>query len=93
MRISVVVLALALTGCATTGGGRVDLKAIQAQVRAACSFVPTIQTIAAIINASAGSAFTVVAEICGAVTSIPLADGGTRKVMVRGVIVKGKRVK
>lgn len=88
-------LALALAGCATTGGGgnlTEKAKEIQNAVRIGCSFVPTIQTVVSIINAAAGSTLGIANEICMAITSVPLADGGKRKVIVRGVPVAGRRV-
>ena len=95
MKKLVVLLALALGGCATTGGGDITstAKQIQSTVKATCAFVPTIATIVSIINASAGSALGVASEICMAITSAPLADGGSRKVVVRGVPVAGRRVR
>lgn len=96
MKKLVVILALALGGCATTGGGgniSEQARQIQQAVKVGCSFVPTIQTIVSIINASAGSTLGIANEICAAITSVPLADGGKRKVVVRGVPVAGRRVK
>lgn len=91
-----VALSAMLAGCATTGGGGGNIsdtaKQIQAGVRTACNFVPTINTILAILGKGGGSVLGVVGEICAAVTSVPLADGGRRKVIVRGVPVAGRRV-
>lgn len=95
MKKVALILALALGGCATTGGsGNISDQArkIQADVKAICAFVPTIQTIVSIINASAGSTIGIANDICMAITSVPLADGGRRKVIVRGVPVAGRRV-
>lgn len=94
--ILAVLCAVALSGCATTGGGGsvTDIaKQIQDGVRQACSFAPTINSILAILNKGGGSVVGVVNEICNAVTSAPLADGGRRKVVVRGVPVAGRRVR
>lgn len=95
MRKIVLVTALALGGCATMQGTNISVEAkkIQDAVRIGCSFVPTVQTIVSIINASAGSTIGIANDICMAITSVPLADGGKRKVVVRGVPVAGRKVR
>ena len=99
---AIVILAIGLGGCATTGGVSGPptptqisdvAKQIQSYTKTACSFIPTIQTIVSIINAGAGSAFGIASDICQAVTTAPLADGGPRIVKVSGVTVHGKFVK
>lgn len=68
-------------------------KKVQAYAITACNFEPTLASIAALFNASAGMTIDAVGgAICNAVTSIPLADGGTRKIIVNGVRIKGKRI-
>lgn len=93
-------LALALGGCASipsTGDISTKAKEIQAYTRTFCSFVPTIQTIVSIINAGAGQTLSIANDICAAVTTVPLADGGKRaaKVNVNGRVIslKGKFVR
>jgi hypothetical protein len=105
--IAILALALALGGCATmpspipaiptapvVSSDQILTKAkeIQAQVARACAFVPTLASITSIISKSAGSYLGIANEICMAITSVPLADGGKRKVVVRGVPVAGKRI-
>ena len=94
--IGISLLALSLAGCATSGGGGGNItetaRQIQQVVKTTCAFVPTIQTIVSIINASAGQTLGIANEICAAITSVPLADGGKRKVIVRGVPVAGRRL-
>lgn len=94
--IGVSLLALSLTACASipsTGDLSARAKQIQEYTRLACSFVPTIQTIASIINRGAGDALSVANDICVAVTTAPLAEGGKRRIVARGVVVKGKFVR
>lgn len=92
------ILAVALSGCATTGpitpGGISETaKQIQQYTRTFCAFVPTVQTIVSIINTGAGSALGIARDICAAITTAPLAEGGTRNIKVRGVPVRGNFVK
>jgi len=98
--IIVAALGLALTGCATPGGGGVTptqisdtARQIQQYTRTFCSFVPTIQTIVSIVNRGAGDALSVATDICAAVTTAPLAEGGTRRIAVRGVPIRGTFVR
>ncbi len=89
---------LALAGCATTPTSTADISAkakeIQGYTKLACSFLPTIGTIANILSTGAATpAVTIAADICAAVTTAPLADGGPRVPKVRGVVVKGKFVR
>lgn len=89
-------LALALGGCASlpsTGDLTARAKQIQEYTRLACSFVPTVQTIASIINKGAGDALSVANDICVAVTTAPLAEGGKRRIVARGVRVRGNFVR
>lgn len=94
------IIAFSLAGCATTGPGSVTpgtisetARQIQQYTATFCKFVPTIQTIVSIINTGAGSALGIATDICTAITTAPLADGGTRKVAVRGVRIKGQFVR
>lgn len=66
---------------------------IQADVKALCNFIPTISSIVSVINASYGQTLSTAGEICLAVTSVPLAQGGSRKIVVRGVTIKGAPAK
>lgn len=96
--IGIAALGFVLSGCASTGGidaGAISERAKQIQqiTTTLCRFVPTVQTIASIINKGAGDALSVANDICAAVTTAPLAEGGTRKIVARGVVVRGKFVR
>ena len=99
MKKLVLILALALGGCGTTGGVissdqiSQTAKQIQGYTRTVCSFVPTIATVASIISARAGNVLTIGNDICAAITTAPLADGGPRAARVSGVALKGKFVR
>jgi hypothetical protein len=89
---------LFFAGCATpqSGGGNAvtaiseTAKTIQAYTRAACSFVPTVNTIAQIVAKDRFvSARTMAQDLCDAVTTTPLSQGGSRNIYVRGVKVEG----
>jgi len=87
---------VALAGCAgmpSTSDISARAKEIQGYTKLACSFVPTIATIVSIINAGAGAALTIANDICAAVTTAPLADGGPRQAKVNGVVIRGKFVR
>lgn len=85
--------ALLLAGCAG-GAGKISdrAKEIQDYTRIACSFVPTLATIAAILSSGTSAPVaTIVADICAAVTTAPLADGpSSGPPKVYGVVIKGK---
>ncbi len=98
------VLALSLAGCATTGGPspteiEATVKKVKETTAKVCGYVPTTLTIGKIITTfTGGGAFIDIArqvagDICTAVTTAPLADGGTRHIVVRGVVVKGSYVR
>lgn len=99
MKKLVLLLALALGGCATGLPSTEDISArakqIQSYTKLACSFVPTVATIAAIVSKGGSAGITEIAsDICTAVTTAPLADGpGDRIPRVKGVVVKGKFVR
>ena len=96
MRALVVVLALGLSGCATIPTAEnisESAKKIQSYTRLACSFVPTITTIANILSRSSAPITAIAADICAAVTTAPLADGGPRQAKVNGVVIRGRFVK
>lgn len=61
-------------------------------VKTGCSYAPTVASIASLVSKSAAPYLQLAAEVCLAVTSVPLADGGKRKVIVRGVVIKGRKV-
>lgn len=93
-------LALLVSGCASVPSpGDISAKAkeIQGYTRLACSFVPTIATIASILSSGAGSLTTIAQDICAAVTTAPLADGPNPQLrnvaQVNGVAVAGRFVK
>lgn len=57
--------------------------------KVACQFEPTVALATSLINAAVGATVSTIGDrLCGAVTSIPQADGGTRNVKVYGVRVK-----
>lgn len=100
MKRLIVVVAFLLAGCATTSVDQVQTKAkeIQNYVRLACSFVPTIGTIANILSTGTTAPVTAIAsDICTAVTTAPLADGPGRIPKVtynnKTVVIKGSFVK
>lgn len=73
---------------------RAKAQRVQATTKALCQFIPTIGSIAAIFSAGIGEGVGIVASgICNAVTTAPLADGGTRRAYMNGVEIKGKFVK
>lgn len=88
---------LALAACDPVA----ETKKVQGQTVAACSYLPTAETIGAIAKTLYSPSIpfvdvgSVIAnKICDAVTNIPLADGpGDHKPRVNGVVVKGKFVK
>ena len=97
--------ALALTGCASfkggsSGGGvpsQSDVSKVIAKVQTAthkiCQFVPTAQTISAILATfglgSAGEITGIAAQVCAAVTKAQSARGGAYPT-VRGVEIRGR---
>jgi len=98
MKYLSIVATLLLAGCATTpttGQISEKVKQIQDYTRLACSFVPTIGTVANILSSGAAApAITIANDICIAVTTAPLADGPRRgPPHVRGVIIKGRFVR
>lgn len=104
MKKLVLLICLGLAGCASTPGGPAGVptttqisataKTIQGYTKLACSFIPTVATIAAILSSGASAPVaTIASDICAAVTTAPLADGGPRQAKVYGVVVKGKFVK
>ncbi len=73
---------------------RTKARQVQAKAKGICGFIPTIGTVISLFSAGiGGGAAAIGTAICDAVTSAPLADGGTRKVAVNGVPIKGKFVK
>ena len=90
---------LALAGCGTTGTISTEdvserAKQIQDYTKTFCKFVPTIGTIAAILSKGASASILGIAtDICTAVTTAPLADGGARTPKVQGVVIRGRWVK
>lgn len=99
--------ALLLSACATNPDGSVQLPSIptlnssqvsqiQSGVQTACSFVPTVQTIAAIVATFAGAnavvdvAGTAIRGICAALTAKGVRRG-TKAPVYRGVVIRGTR--
>lgn len=68
-------------------------KQVQAYAITACQFEPQLASVIGLVNAAAGMGVGAIGNaLCNAVTSIPLADGGTRKIIVNGVRIKGRRI-
>ncbi len=68
-------------------------KQVQAYAITACQFEPELASVINLVNAAAGMGVSAIGgALCNAATSIPLADGGTRKIIVNGVRIKGKRI-
>lgn len=66
--------------------------AVQQQTAALCNFVPTIASVVALFSAGVGGGVGgVAAAACAAATSVPLADGGTRRIYVTAP--SGKRIR
>lgn len=100
MKKLALILCLGLGGCATaqlqqnTADVVAKAKIVQAKVVQYCQFAPALASVTKLISATIGNDVEFLAnEICNAATSIPLADGGTRKIIVRGVEIKGHRVR
>lgn len=96
-KILPLVLVLGLAGCAG-GPGQIDdaVKQVQSYAVGICKYLPTAATVAAIISAAPiiATAGSIGAQICTAVTNLPLAEGpGRRRAMVYGVPVRGRFVK
>lgn len=94
-----VVGALSLGGCGTTGNTPADIQQLILQVQAAavqvCSFLPTAETITAIISAGnpvVGTATAVANAICAAVTAKSARLGETAP-QVNGVPIHGTFVR
>lgn len=86
----------ALAACTTTGQVEDKIKEVQNYTRLACSFLPTVETVAKILAGGTviDTASAVGNAICNAVTTAPLADGpGDRVPRVNGVVIKGRFVK
>ena len=101
MKKIVVLASLTLAGCATTptaGNISETAQQIQSYTRLACSFVPTIATIAALLSKGGSSSVATIAQdICSAVTQPVtfgiMSRGAPVVPMVNGVKIKGSFVK
>ncbi len=102
-RIIIVVTAGFLSSCAnpvtvqqatqTTASVIATAKQVQAYAVRYCQFEPILASVVSLINAGAGVTVDAIGgAICNAATSIPLADGGTRRIVVNGVVIKGRRI-
>ncbi len=100
--ILAIVAAIALSACDPvtvqqanqTAASAIDAaRKVQGYARTICAFEPTVASVLKLFNAAYGMTLDAVAgAICNAATSIPLADGGTRKIVVNGVQIKGRRI-
>lgn len=67
---------------------------VQSYTSTACKFLPTAATITSLFNAGIGATIEAVGgAICNAITTAPLADGGTRVPYVNGVAIRGDHLK
>ena len=100
------VLALALAGCTQTAQDVATtittatqtttekVKSVQGYAVSVCGYLPAAASVIGIFNSNFSSSVAIVGSaICNAVTSIPLADGGSRVPKVNGVVIKGTFVK
>ncbi len=98
MKAIALCLALALGGCMTTGQTSLGLSPkVEETLKAVqtfCRFAPTVSSVIKLVNkySAVTSALTIADDICLAVSSIPLAEGGSRKIKVRGVVIKGRKI-
>lgn len=93
-----VVLTLGLAGCATPGGQDTTLPPaitdviaqVQAATKQACSYEPTVETIANVLSAVGvpyvGMVSTVANQICSVVTKFGATRGGKRMMVVRHAV-------
>lgn len=100
MKKLLLVACLALAGCNTTGDSAqvaATIAQVQSTTRQICSFVPTARTVFSILSAfgvpGVSIAGDVATQICNAVTTAPLADGGPRQAKVNGVVIRGRFVR
>lgn len=93
--VACLILGVALAGCAggttpSTSDISDRAKQIQQYAKTLCSFVPTLATVAAILSSGASApAATIATDICNAVTTAPLADGGGRHAYYNGIRLRG----
>jgi hypothetical protein len=104
MKCLAMVLALALGGCASVGGAPSTTqisdtaKEIKQYTQTICAFVPTAATIGAMLSKGTAPAFQIASDICQAVTTAPLSEGGARRaftsqgVRVHGSFTNGRKV-
>jgi starvation-inducible outer membrane lipoprotein len=96
MKWLVVTMSLLLGGCATMPQGDLQVsektRQVIAGIQKACAFAPTVASIASLVSKSSAPVFSLIAEVCLAVTSVPLAEGGSRRVIVRGVEIRGRKI-
>ena len=88
--------AVTLGGCATNGGGGASVASIQQAAVAACGFLPTAATVAAILaknNARILDLIGTANAICAAVVPAPHAGRMARIGAVDGVVVHGRFVR
>lgn len=89
-RFLIVGLMVALAGCQTTGATQ-TISQIQIAVRAACAFMPTAATIAALIGKHLPYA-DIISSVCVAVGATG-GEGSTPTYRVKGVTIRGHFVK
>jgi len=100
------VMVLALAGCNQTAQDvattittatqttKEKVKSVQGYAVAVCGYLPAAASVIGIFNSNFSQSVAVVGgAICDAATSIPFADGGSRKIIVNGIVVNGTFVK
>ena len=76
-----------------TENTRSKARQVQAYAVQYCQFEPELVSVIKLVNVAVGVGVDAIGgAVCNAATSIPLADGGTRRIVVNGVRIKGKRI-
>ena len=73
---------------------RAKARQVQDTTKGYCGYIPTIGTLVSLFSTTGGqSVATIGKALCDAVTTAPLADGGSRLAYVNGVRIHGKFVR
>lgn len=93
--VSACAAAIALGGCTSTGGiNTAQIAAIQNAAKAACGYLPTVETVANILasnNAILAPAASIAQTICNAVTALGARRGGAQPTAY-GIVIHGQFV-
>jgi hypothetical protein len=89
---------LSLSGCATTGSNGQVIDQVRQVAVVTCGFLPTVETVAAIISAGnplISGVSTIASAICAAVTALPPVQlrRGAAPPTVAGVVIHGRFVR